>query len=186
MEDIKIVYKGKKRPLIYITNFGEVFLNDGDVLTITIDNHGTARVYKQDVFNYKDEYHRYMRSLSNLIPYQIHGLANKNEKNIKILKNMLAGNSLTSLEYDLECIEKIAKRLPKKDIIFAEYNFTNQFRPTSKYTYKDGLYSGSNINNKPAESLAWYVYRNAFRLLPDGMTKINAEDFEKLNYLYEG
>lgn len=185
MKDIKIVYKGKKRPLIYISNFGDVYLNDGDVLTITIDSHGTARVYKQDVFNYKDSGHRYMCYLSNLMHYEKYGFLNTTEEMIEIFKEMLLGNSLTDLEFDLECIQKIAERLPKKDIVFVSYNFSNQYRPTHEYTYKEGLYNGSNINNKPAESLAWYVYRNAFRLLPDGVTEINAKDFEKLGYLYE-
>jgi len=65
----------------------------------------------------------------------------------------------------------------------AFYQFTNSFRPVSEYKYDRGNYIGSNING-PAEKLAWHMYRNLAKLLPEGVTECSQDLWETLPNFY--
>jgi hypothetical protein len=179
---MELIYKGKTRPLYYVTNFGNVFLNDGDVLRIE-KNRTNFLVYKQDVFNY-GSYHRHFAYLSNLLPHRLHGLIVDLDKQIDLFKSILSGESLTELEYDNQCINKIAESLPKSNLAISHYQFSNDFRPINQYTYKDGKYNGSNIDNGTAKNLAWYIYRNLYKVIPYNTEEISATEWEQIPKLY--
>lgn len=175
-------YKGKKRPLKYITNCGNFFIENGDKLTFR-----GKYVWIDRIFNYPDNYHRHFCHISNLVPYSKFDHISSTEERIKFFINhVLEGTYKTPLEEDFENIGKIEKSLPKRDFVAASYNFTNTFRPCNEYKYnKDhNTYNGSNIDGTPAYNLAWYLYRNAMKILPEGKTECSAEEYEKIPYLY--
>lgn len=183
---MKFIYKGKKRPFIYVTNYGDVFLNDGDVIEVKQNGQDKDQflVYKNDVFNY-ESYHRHVGYLSNFIPHKIHGFVFDGSKKLDIFKAILEGKELTQLEYEKQCIKTISENLPKEDISISHYQFSNQVRPINRYTYKDGLYYGSNYEKGgTALQLAWYIYRNLFKVFPYDTDKVTAEDWEQQKHLY--
>lgn len=177
--ELQYIHKGDKRPLQYVTNHGNVYLNEGDVITIR-----GKYVYKSDVFNFENGRHRHMCYVQNLIPWLRYWYIVEDTDRVSFIEKMLNGEYMTQLEDDIDCINQIASSLPERDLIIAHYQSTTNYRPTSSYTFKDGLYNGMNISNKPAVDLAWCMYRGLFRLLPEGIVEVDCNEFEKLDSLY--
>lgn len=169
----KIIYNGPKRPLIYIPNFPDIYMEDGDVFTID-DKY----VWKSGVFDYREThgYHRHFTVLSNLMPYSKYGVLSKEELLIEF-KKILNGEEKSILEDQLERQLKLEAILPKKDFTVAHYQFSNQFRPTTRFKYENGIYFDS--SNYTPKQLARYLHANLYVILPDGVESCNAESFEE-------
>jgi hypothetical protein len=175
MENKQYIYKGKKRPFIYISNFGNVYLEKGDVI-----KYNEKYVYIDRIFNYPD-YHRHLTHLSNFIPLKNH-FQSTNLNDIEYFESILKGVNKTPLELQNEKILKLSKLVPKSNFNLAKYNFSNNFRPVYQYEYKNGKYYGSNVEGGSDIDVAWYMYRNLFIVIPSETTEINAKDF---NEIYE-
>lgn len=177
---MEFIYRGCRRPLIYIPNYGNIFIEEGDVLHIiqSSSDNNTFRIYKKGVFDYPS-YHRYMCFLSNLIP-KTHGLVLSADKKIEILNSIIEGKELTILEYEISCMTSIENNLPKSSISLSHYQFTNDTRPISRYVYKEGLYYGSNYEKGgTSKQLSWYIYRNLFKVFPYNKEKVSYKEWEK-------
>lgn len=165
----KLVYNGETRPFIYIYNYGNVNLQDGDILKVCekyvkIERLPDIRIY-----------------LSNVISFCKYDLV---WDKLDFLKEILAGTKFSSLEVENKCIEQIVQKLPKKDFCMAKYQFSNDVRPMIEVSFINGLYK-SRCFEYDNKSLAWYIYRNVFKILPDNITECGAELFEGLEYLHD-
>ena len=165
----KLVYSGETRPFIYIPNYGNVNLQDGDVLQVCekyvkIERLPDARIY-----------------LSEVVDCCKYGLV---WDKLEFLKEILTGTKLSSLEVDNKCIEQIVQKLPKKDFCMTKYQFSNDVRPTMQVSFLDGVYK-SRCFVYDSKQLARYIYRNVFKILPDNVTQCSAKLFEELGYLYD-
>lgn len=175
------IYKGVKRPLVRVPNFGNIYMEDGDEFMV----YGKC-IFKKGLFEYGKD-HRKMCYLSNIFCLE-YGLIHEDgdEGYLKHFEDILNGNKITPLEYANKCIESIANKLPKRDLYVAGYNFSNSYRPVYLYKYDEesDTYNGSNIENKKAIDLAWYMYYNLLKLLPEGVTSVSAKEYEELEELY--
>lgn len=172
-------HKGEKRPLIYISNYGDVYIKEGD--TVWVEGE---RVYHSGTFNYPD-YHRYLCYVSNLVNNFIYGFDLSDVEYESILfDKILGGEEMTPLEYDQKCIEEIKNNLPHRDVTIARYQFSNSFRPTDSFEYKDGIYIRDEYTYYNPIDLAWYMYRNLYKLLPEDVKVCDAKLWEDLPYLY--
>ena len=164
-----LVYSGETRPFIYIPNHGNVYLQDGDILKVCekcvkIERLPDVRIY-----------------LSNVVSFCKYDLI---YDKLEFLKEILAGTKFSSLEVDNKCIEQIVQKLPKKDFCMTKYQFSNDVRPTMQVSFLDGVYK-SRCFEYDSKQLAWYIYRNVFKILPDNVTECSAELFEELEYLHD-
>lgn len=167
---MELIYKGETRPFYYLSNYGNINLENNDILEICGKRLYLKRLNKSIY-------------LSNCISYCKYGLV---ENQIEFLEQILKGEKYTPLEIDINCIEQISIQLPKKDFYMSHYQFSNQVRPTTKVLY-DGKYK-KDINQDfkyDAIDFAWHIYRNLYKILPDGFTKCDAELYENLPYLYD-
>ena len=177
---MKYIHKGEDRPFIYVTNYGDIILKDGCIVTAEND-----RVYVSGVFEYP-EYHRYCCYLSNVVCPWTYGFGLSNDKMSEILENdILKGTELTPLEYDNKRISEIVQNLPKRDLYLSHYQFSNQIRPTSFYKFEGGSYIKDEFYSYTPDELAWYIYRNLFKVLPEGITKCDAKLWESLHSLHD-
>lgn len=155
-----LIYHGEKRPFIRVTNYGDVYLNDGDKITIrkSIDN------YYLDVNGELDKWRVLAKTA---IPYSLYGSIN-NENIVSFIEDMINGKYKTSLEYAQETIETIKNNLPKENIKLIRWQ-TNGYYPVYNIEYKDGMYLDTTYQHntpKTDQQLAWYIYYNAMKLVP--------------------
>jgi hypothetical protein len=176
---MKYIHEGEDRPLIYLSNFGEIYLKKGDIITQEKDY-----IYHSRIFNYP-EYHRYLCYIDNLVCIFEYGL-NQNKTDILFTK-ILREHNKTPLERDIEHIEQIYTNLPNKDITISHYQFTNNYRPCTELEYKEGLYINKRYTDLvyTKKQLAWHIYRNMFKLLPNNEKECSAEKWKSLPYLYD-
>ena len=169
----KLVYSGPTKPFIYIPNYGNVNLEDGDVFQIDM-RYDSVNLVRLPFIRMK---------LGNFVSYPLYDFPNDE---IEFLKEILAGSKLTPLEFDNKCIEQIVAKLPKKDFIMTKYQFTTDFRPTMKISFLDDFYQHRIFGcGYDVYTLAKFIYRNMFKILPDNVTECSAELFEELEYLYD-
>lgn len=173
-------HTGHPRPLIYISNYGDVILKEGDTLRIE-----GQYVYISSVFNYPD-YHRHACYLSNLVDYSIYGIClSEQEQTDILLDRILLGGENTPLEDDILCISQIESNLPQRDLYISHYQFSNQIRPTTHIKYKEGLYYKDEYSYWKPGDFAWYIYRNLYKVLPEGITECDAKLWENIPHMYD-
>jgi hypothetical protein len=155
-----IIYHGNKRPFMFIINYGEVYLHEGDEIVIEkiINN------YYLDVNNKLRNWHVYANTA---IPYSLYGHIDNNEI-VSFITDMINGKYKTLLEYQQESIEKIKNNLPKENFKLIKWQ-GNSYYPVYNIEYKDGMYLDTTYpTNNPItdQELAWSIYYNTMRLLP--------------------
>jgi hypothetical protein len=151
----------KCKPFLYLPNYGDVWVNEGDV--VTIDGDGYVRL--SGLFEYT-RYHRHIYKVTNVL------------SELASLENVLNGNGFTTLEIDLAEIERIHAKIPYEDfyIVFWQPYHINVkkviYNAESKtWSSGHGAYS--------LENTAWYLYRNGVKMLPDSVSTCTNEEWHK-------
>lgn len=186
MKDDTVYYthKGEDRPLIYITNYGDVTIKKGDKLKIYGYN-----VFIDGVFDY-DFDHRPVAGISNLVScVNLVTKPSTRDEMVDILINkVLKGLEKTPLEYQQAKIKTINDNLPKRSFYMAKYNFTNTYRPVDFVEYRDGIHvlkSGDDDAYSLPFNIGWYIYHNNYKILPEGSTECSAKEYDELPEPYE-
>lgn len=168
-----LVYSGETKPFIYIPNYGNVNLENGDVFQIDT-RYDSVNLIRLPFIRMQ---------LGNFVSYPFYEFPNDK---VEFLKEILTGSKLTPLEFDNKCVEQIVTKLPKKDFYMVKYQFSTDFRPTMKILFEDDVYKHRIFGcGYDVHKLARFIYRNMFKILPDNVVECSAKLYEDLEYLYD-